>query len=487
MRTPVLLIALLVTAINHAQTIEPKSQFSLALVQGVNRSQINPIFGDGEHFGPALSANHSLQFRYRYRFDARWYAEVGLGGGVQGVQWKNPLTQGFSFWNYTLVGQSRTEFIGGYSFLQKGNKSLSANLGAGWTRIGSFEGVASASGDEGNTIARITANNRIKPYVLAGVNYQFTTKRQDQFGLQLFYQHGFQPSFEGNYESWINGNASSGFIRQTNSGVYLGLSYTFTRKKRQEQLQQLKNSGSSLREARRALKREKRFIDPRSSFVYAGIGSATSIGQVKTSGTPFRNGGFAQIQPRIAFEQGIRNGFFWEAEYNSFMFSVISAIKNDGFYSGSTAFMGHFLQGGLGYRVQNKKTLFQFFNIHAGVGLGVHFASKSGLSWGTTTISNGENQVLYELTDSSYVTGRLMPIAYLAISKDIRLTEKLAISLQFKQQVGINAVYRSDKTYTEPNQPTISGYSVLNGTARSIQLGFKYRLPLGKSRSPEER
>lgn len=460
----------------QAQTAEPKSQFSVALVQGVNRSNIDKTAGTKLHFEPSFASNHSLQFRYRYRFNPKWYAELGLGAGIQGFNEKNPLYNDYSLWSYQVFAQSRTEFQAAYTLFSKGNKSINLPFGFGWNRLGSVLSESSSSGPTGNTKLRTETNSKIKPYVLLGGEYQVQTKRKDYVSLQLFYQYGFQNAISGNYVSWGNDISSSGNVHQTSRGVYFGMAYTFSQIQRKERIAELKQSGElNDREARKSRKKEKRYIDPKSTYLSLGIGWASAQNTVKTKNTPFKNGGFASMQPRIALEKGIQNGFFWEAEYNFFEFWNVISSKNEIGTMGSNAFFGHFIQGGFGYRIQNKQTLFQFFNVHAGLGLGTHFAPDSYLSNQTVTISDTNNIVKAQITDSSYIVGKLMPIGYLGISKDIRLTEKLTLSLQFKQQLGINAALRSDKTYISATNPTpISGYSVLNGTARSFQIGLKY-------------
>lgn len=460
----------------QAQLPEPKSQFSIGLLNGVNRSSIEETSINGYHFSPAIAFDHSLQFRYRYWFHPRWYAELGLGAGFQGFRQKNPLNATMIFWDYAWIGQTRTEFQAAFNLFSNGNKSLNLPFGAGWNRSDALTRSSSTYSPEGNSTSQFTTNHKIKPYILFGLEFQVRNKRQDALSFQVFYQQGFQSILQGTYSTWINGESAFGAMQQRNTGVYLGLAYTFTRARKVDRINELKTTGSlSNREARQLHKKEKRYIDPKSTFVSIGVGVANAQNTVKTNNSRFQNSGFGSFQSRIAFEKGIKNSFFWEAEYNNFEFWHVTELKDVVGKVGSNAFYGHFLQAGFGYRVQSKKTNLQFFNLHAGIGLGARFTPNNYSSSSSSINFDGNSNVTHVISDTSYLVGRFMPIAYIGISKDIRITEKLALTLQFKQQLGMNAVSRTDQTYQSSVMPIPeTSYTVLNGTARSLQFGLKY-------------
>jgi hypothetical protein len=70
-----------------------------------------------------------------------------------------------------------------------------------------------------------------------------------------------------------------------------------------------------------------------------------------------------------------------------------------------------------------------------------------------------------------------MPIFYFGISKDFRLNERLAISLNYRRQLGFVPVQVIDATYTSIENPTPQKARVqVDGSGMAFMIGLKLKL-----------
>ena len=233
--------------------------------------------------------------------------------------------------------------------------------------------------------------------------------------------------------------------------------------------------------ARKQHKFKKRAIDPESRFVSLGFGGGASINKLNPKNDPFYYPGFGSFSVRISYEHGWKSNLFFEADYYVFELIESVGIRSDqGEVSFNSAWggafsAGNFLSAGLNYKIQRKATNFQFFTVHAGLGLGAQFYPKGDFGGGSGG-SVVNDQELYSYTSSSEVTGNMMPILYTGISKDIRITQKLFFSLAYRYQFGFNTVYRTDYLVSVNSAPATSVVGRIDGTAALFTFGLKYRI-----------
>ncbi len=69
-----------------------------------------------------------------------------------------------------------------------------------------------------------------------------------------------------------------------------------------------------------------------------------------------------------------------------------------------------------------------------------------------------------------------MPVVYTGVSKDIRITEKLLLSLAYRYQFGFNAVYQTNYEVIINDAQPKSVVGKMDGTASLVSLGLKYRI-----------
>jgi hypothetical protein len=479
-------IFLLLINISYAQDNDiisfPKSQFSFGINTGWNQTNYFP-HNNGQKINPLLNQNHFLRFAYRYRFNKKIFTEVAFNFGTQKERPNVPINgyenSTFGYFDHGFYFNfARFDLLGSYEVYKSNKFTINTLGGLGTNRfVHGFYGISYVSS---NNIA--TFNYEPKDNFIGlgqiGTEISFVNKKQDEFSFRIMYNHGFSSFYEGNYTLSQDDFFSSGTFESKLRGINIGFNYTFTRIAKTKRISNDMSAGLSKKEARKKSKFEKRAIDPKSQFLFLGIGLADNSTRVTPKNTPFKNGFFPSFIPRISYEIGFKNNIFFEVDYFSFLFTHANTVRFDNtssFGFASSVFYGHFLNIGTQYKIQNQKTNFQFINIHAGLGLGFHPLKKGPDGYGG---GGGSSEGFsFNYSYDSEIRSNFMPVIYAGLSKDIRITEKLGINFTYRHQLGFVNAYNSDYVYSDSNNQTPKTLtSKIDGTAFFLQMGLKYRI-----------
>ena len=471
-------------------TQELKNLYSFSLVNGLNQSHSEPIYGDIQ-MAKATSLTHGFNFHYTRVLHPAFDLSAGLGFGMMPVRYKLPENYdpiGYGplmdyFGNLNYKGFWRVELLASYRKQLSDNHLLRAQLGGGFVHYGSYS-YGSQSYISYDTIQPgeqifdldILFNNRIKPFVSLGVELSKTLKNQDVLGLKLSYDHSFNTAFEGSYV--MKNQTSAGSYINNGHFLNLHLTYTLTRAKHLQTIKELQLDPNMGRKgARKAARKQKRYIDPKSMFF--NVSGGAGIGQTRVINDPngiFINYGFGSFLPRLAFEKGIKSQFYYEFGFHSQLFWDVQKFSFDKYgASGSSAFYAYQFSGGGLYRwiLPNN---YNVINVHAGMTVGFHFENGSGSGGGGFF---GEiNGVPYEFnyTSTSEIQSNILSSLYLGLSKDFRIVNNLYLSLSYRQQFGLIKALQTTYAYSSLNIPYTEGVQTkINGTSKDFQLGFKVK------------
>jgi hypothetical protein len=461
----------------------PKSQFSFGIYSGFNKTNYDS-FNNGLSLESTVNHNHIARFAYRYRFNEKVFVETAFNWGTQRekpsypaeYQYTLPVSYYFSdgfFFNF-----ARFDLLGSYQFAKFNKSSINVLGGIGTNRFA--HGVSGITGGLDSNYLRIEYNLKDKfiGMLNIGLEYSFRNKRLDELSIRLMYNHGFSSFYNGIYIYGNNGNLSNSSFSSMLRGLNFGINYTFTRYAKRDQMNAyISENNWNKKQAKRQVKYDQRKIDPKSQFVFLGCGLGMNRVDFKPSNDPLSPLRYGSFMYRAGYERGWKNNFFFESDYFSFTFTEGARIRynNAGVAWGGNIFNAHFVNVGLLYRIQNKRTNFQFINVHSGLGLGFHFA-PNGAKIGNG-LSGGLNGLMYNYTSEGEIKSNLMPVLYAGLSKDIRITERLLFNINYRHQFGLNTAVES--TYvvftsemTEPKEVK----SKITGTAFFVQFGFKYRI-----------
>jgi hypothetical protein len=470
---------------------EIKNLYSFSLVNGASRSLSEQTFGNKQPKNTTGLA-HGFNFHYTRALHPSFDIAAGVGFGVLPLSFRlekgdDPVYAGplrSYFGNLYYKGFSRCEILGSYRKQLSDNYALRAQLGAGFVHYGGLN-----YGSTGSIVTDTTQfalvyydlqlqfNNQIKPFITLGFDLTKTLHHKDLLGLRIAYDHSFRNAFDGNYS--LYGMTSGGKYYNKGSYLNLALTYTFTRSKHLQTLHELqKDPALDKKGAKKIARKERRFIDPKSMFVNvsAGLGYGKTIVENDPNGA-LMNHGASSFLPRVAFEKGIKNQFYWELGYHSQLFwdvQKFSFVKYS--YSASGTFYAHQFSGGGLYRwiLPNH---YNILNFHAGLTFGFHTDKGSSKASGNYSGVSDGNPFSFQYTSTSLVHSNVLFSVYYGVSKDFRIVNNLYLSLSYRQQLGLIKAYETTYAYSGLNLPYTEGVRTkINGTSKDFQIGLKMKI-----------
>ena len=448
-------------------------QFSLGTEIGLVSSKSTLQSGNVQLITSPLLAQ-TFNIRYRYRFTDKLYSSLGGGLGYINFKFKYPtydFSNNFSSLYYQL------DIHSAYSILTRTRSSLNLKLGTGVSKYD--ETVGSYSIERENDKSYLTYFNSTSPHFFfqLGTEYVLKTKKMNEWAFSLSYRYEFQSNRTGSwsYYSIANGSGSIGRFNQSNSGFRFGIDYTFTRVRKKETYAKAAENGQSKKAYKKEKRLKNRYINPKGQRIslYTGFGLMETT--IKTNNPYYRNGFEPSFVPEISYELGIRSNFFFETSlnYNEMQRKIIFSNNGQKAYQSIGGFSLFMLTTGVNYKVQLPKTRLQIVNLHTGIGIGFRTSNQF-----PNEFEQEYNTQIVNQTFIHSVSGKVIPVLYLGLSKDIRLKEHWSLNLQYKKQFGLNTIVQTDIYYQLPNSSeTMYAKGILNGTGHLFRLGLTYHLP----------
>lgn len=461
----------------------PKSQFSFGIYSGFNKTNYDS-FNNGLSLESTVNHNHIARFAYRYRFNEKMFVETAFNWGTQRekpsypAEYQYTLPISYYFVDGFFFNFARFDLFGSYEVVKLNRFGINILGGLGANRFAHGTAGSGYSNGTNSVFFNYNLKDKFIGLLQVGTEVTISNKRKDELSLRIIYNHGMSSFYKGSYLIDQNGSQSEGAFSSMLRGLNFGINYTFTRYAKRDQMNAyISENNWNKKQAKRQVKYDQRKIDPKSQFVFLGCGLGMNRVDFKPSNDPLSPLRYGSFMYRAGYERGWKNNFFFESDYFSFTFWEGARIRYNsaGVAWGGNIFNAHFVNFGLLYRIQNKRTNFQFINVHSGLGLGFHFA-PNGAKIGSG-LSGGLNGLMYNYTSEGEIKSNLMPVLYAGLSKDIRITERLLFNITYRHQFGLNTAVES--TYvvftsemTEPKEVK----SKITGTAFFVQFGFKYRL-----------
>ncbi len=492
-RIAICVVVLLLRLSANSQTTFPeiKNLYSFSLVNAATRSKSEQTFGD-KQLENSSGLAHGFNFHYTRVLHPSFDVAAGVGVGIFPVSFSlapgdDPIYAGplrSYFGNLYYKGFSRVELLTSFRKQLLDHYLLRAQLGAGLIYYGglnfSSKGTVATDTTQFALVyydLNLQFEKQVKPFITVGFDLVKTLQNKDLLGLRISYDHSFRNAFDGTYT--LNGMTSGG--NYYNKGHYLNvaLTYTLTRSKHLQTVRELQKDPSlDKKSAKKAARKNRRYIDPKSMFINAsaGMGFGKSIIKNDPNGA-FVSHGSSSFLPRLAFEKGIKNQFYWELGYHSQLFWDVQKFSFVNYsWSAVSAFYAHQLSGGALYRwiLPNH---YNVLNFHAGLTCGFHTENGGANGSGNFSGVSDGNPFSIQYTATSKIHSNVISSLYFGFSKDFRIINNLYLSLSFRQQIGLIKVFETTYTYSGLNLPYTEGVrSQINGTSKDYQLGIKVKI-----------
>jgi hypothetical protein len=455
-----------------------RNYFELGIVNGFNRLTIEPTFGS-LHPKSKFSPTPALKMAYHINIDKNReiITHLNIGAFPFSVNTKNVLPDFNSVTHHELFFNSGVHY--GYRWFTSQNSFVSANIGVGANFFRSSGiGIGTFSfGSNSRASFNYSTNNIPIPYFGTQIAYNRVLKNRHILAFIIGYQHSLYPVYKGDYEITDGNIFSMGNFTNKGHMINIGLSYHLTNGINSERYLQLSKADKHEQKTiKKEIKKEQRFIHPKDVFFTNSIGLAFSSSKPEKNQSVFGRAWFSDFIWNLSAEKGIKNYYFGEIYLTGFEYMETEKLKNTMGAGASNAFYNVQLLGGINKKIINPSNNKPIVNIHAGLGIGMSLENKG--------IAYRRSQSCY---DSALVGGdgclysdaqqlrKFFPLAYIGISKDIRLGKGFYLNLAYRYNQGLLNVYQNT-SYSISNPEFKPINSFLNGSYHSFQIGFKYRI-----------
>jgi hypothetical protein len=465
-----------------------KNKYAFGLNINLNRISTDAIIGGPEKPLEPILPSPDIYFQYTRVLSSGF--ELGLQSGI-GVLATAVLVPGDSLYFGTaqypiftninsLSTFLRMEASAGYRKKVNEKWSLGTHLGLGFRFFGKTS-YGSTYYQDANLLYQLnyTTNNKPVSYFSVGTDLSYQLPNNNELTINLNYQHSFSNIFLGSYSLYNQSNLGDFYNRGRFFNI--GLAYTFNSSKKIASIQHLQTKENIDRKAaKKAYRKQLRYIDPKSSFLKLSAGSTfmkTLI--VEDPLNVMQAGSMPDFTPQISFETGLGRQFYLEGSVQT---SEIWLTER--YYS-----MPHSLSGYSGFRIFQLScgalyrwilpNQYNVININAGLTSGFHFAQLGAYQMSFSSHNGATNDKPFHfsaLTESA-VTSRYIGSIYLGLSKDFRLLNRVYLSFAYRYNLGLKKVIESDVLYTDYlNNQSAMIKTCINGSGSEIQFGLKFKL-----------
>lgn len=463
-----------------------KNLFTYGLTIGANRSQSEMSTGD-QMFAESLLPTTGFNFQYTRMVHPKVPLNFTAGFGLMGVKLSAPAygdfmgyqLSPFSWGTFTLTNL-RLEVGSGYQFFQNERSTLQALGGIGIRKMsnGSYGSMSYEPAGELYDVDFETSKPSV-PFVSLGAQWAYQLKNNNLLSVKLSYDHSFKNIYDGTYQMYNQTNTGA----YNNQGRFLNLQIGYTlngqnkvaRLALLQQEQQLDRKG-----AKKAYRKEKRYIDPYSTFLRLSGGLYLSRTQIIDDPNNVMNSSVSEgFMPQIAYEKGLGKNIYLEASLSSgsvwFTEKYVSMP-----YSRMATSTSNNVQLGLGAMYRwTLPSNYTILNFHAGLSTGLLF-DKVGNFWTSSGQWGGEmNNIPFQFSTqiSTQVVSKYIGAVYLGASKDFRLANRVYLNLGYRRYFGFNTIINSTIQHTDLlTQQSSVIQAKVKGGGSDIVLGLKFKL-----------
>lgn len=356
---------------------------------------------------------------------------------------------------------------------------FSIGLNGGVRFIRNAESSYSTYSDQSYSKTIYTFEKSLNPFISLQLGYEFPLKNKNLLGIDLSFKGSFRPiySMEYNFSNFVS--FSNGSYSYSGNSVHLGIHYTWTKNKKNAEINTLLLDSVDRKEAKKLVAIKNRFQSSKAILIQLHQGGFMNQCKfLNYSDNVFKNATGPGSSTRLNATIGWKNN--WSFQPGVSIDSYWLWIRNQKYatgLSGSSLFNLFTLDLGMQRRMLSfPKTNRYLCNVNGGISLSYLSGIGSGSGGAEfTTDPINTNQVFLTYNYSYHYNNKLFPTAYLGISKDLRLSNHILFTIAYRHQFGLSRGMIIPFSYTETNQAPVNTQIRVNGNANCISFGLAYR------------
>ncbi len=457
-------------AISQLLTAQSGNTFTVGMSSGLGMSK-NTTLGENKQLDNLSNIHTALNFSYGiklpknlscdlnfsldnisyfpYPIDiGRWttgqYLSSNLGAGLR---YKNPIKT-----NFFSLGLS-----GGFKLMRNGQSSYQAYTGSYLSKTNyQFEGTAN-------------------PFMRLQFGYEFPLKNKNLIGIDLSFNGSFRPIYSMEFNYTDSGPSSHGTYTYSGNSIHLGVHYTWTKNKKNADIETFLKDSVNRKEAKKIVTINNRFQSSKAVLIQLHQGGFMNQSKIRNiSDNVFKNASAPSSSTRLNATIGWKNNWSFQPGVSIDSY-FLWLRKNFSGLSGSSLFNLFTVDLGMQRRMLSfPKTNRYLCNVNGGISFS-YLSGSGGGGGSVTSFDYNTNQVILSYNYSYQYNNKIFPLAYIGVSKDLRLSNHILFTIAYRHQFGLSKGMLIPFNYTAENQATVFTQIRVNGNADCLSFGLTYR------------
>ena len=468
MRYYLFIISIVISQILTAQS---GNTFTVGLSSGVGMTK-NTTIGENKPLDNLSNIHTALNFGYGIKLPKNLSCDLNFS--IENMSYF-PYPKNLGGWN---TGSNLGSELGAglrYKIPIK-NNSLSIGLNGGVRLTRFYNHIHQISSEFSYSNTTYHFDQKVNPFVKLQLSYEFPLKNKDLLGIDLSYKQSFHPIYS--MEHQYSGDFPFFFVgTYTYSGnsVHLGLHYTWTKNKKNAEIATFMMDSVNHKAAKKMMATKNRFQSWKAVLIQLHQGGF--MNQSKIMNNPdkvFKNFSGPGSSIRLNASIGWKNNWSFQPGISLDSYWLWLHDQKYG-YSGTNLFNLFTVDLGMKRRMLSfPKSNRYLCNLNGGISFS-YLNGSGGGSGSSTSFDPNTGQAILSYNYSYQYNNKIFPLAYVGVSKDLRLSKHFLFTIAYRHQFGLSRGMIIPFNYTVANQATVISHIRVNGNADCLSFGLTYR------------
>jgi hypothetical protein len=469
MKYYLLIISIVISQILTAQS---GNTFTVGLSSGVGMTK-NTTIGENKPLDNLSNIHTALNFGYGIKLPKNLSCDLNFS--IENMSYF-PYPKNLGGWN---TGSNLGSELGaGLRYkIPIRNSFLSTGLSGGVRLMQVGKSVYVNSMPEIFSKATYQFDQKVNPFMKLQLSYELPLKNKDLLGIDLSYKQSFQPIYSMEYQYGDFQSFSTGTYKYSGNSVHLGLHYTWTKNKKNAEIASFMIDNVDRKTAKKIIARNNRFQSSKAVLIQLHQGGFMNQSKImNNTDKVFKNASAPSSSIRLNATIGWKNNWSFQPgiSLDSYWLYIRDQKYGTGL-SGTNLFNLFTVDLGMKRRMLSFPNSNRYLcNLNGGISFS-YLNGSGGGSGSSTSFDPNTGQVVLTYNYSYQYNNKIFPLAYVGVSKDLRLSKHFLFTIAYRHQFGLSKGMLIPFNYTVANQSPVFTQIRVNGNADCLSVGLTYR------------
>jgi hypothetical protein len=453
-------------------TAQSGNTFTVGMSSGIGKTKSSSFIGD-KPLDNLSNIHTALNFSYGIKLPKNLSCDLNFS--IENMSYfPNPKNLGG--WN---PGSQLSSELGAemrYKIPIKNNAlSIGINGGARFARLSNSSYQTSMQFSYSTTNYHF--ERAVNPFMKLQLSYELQLKNKDLLGIDLSYKGFFHPIYSMEYQQSDLVSYGYGTYQYSGNSVHLGLHYTWTKNKKNAEIASFMIDNVDRKTAKKIIARNNRFQSSKAILIQLHQGGFMNQSKImNNTDKVFKNFSGPSSSIRLNASIGWKNNWSFQPgiSLDSYWLWLHDQKYGTG-YSGSNLFNLFTVDLGMKRRmISFPKSNRYLCNLNGGISFS-YLNGSGGGSGSSTSFDPNTGQVILSYNYSYQYKNKIFPLAYVGVSKDLRLSKHFLFTIAYRHQFGLSRGMVIPFDYTVANQSPVFTQIRVNGNADCLSVGLTYR------------